>query len=257
MGTLVQRAGTPQDRGVATGPLVIMPTYREAANIKEALARVRKALPMATLLVVDDDGGDGTAEVAMQAGEALGGVEVLAQPRKAGLANAYRRGFSWGLEHAYDVLVGMDADLSHDATALPRLLGALAEGADVAVGSRYIPGGSTVNWPVSRRLLSHWGNWYAARCLGTRISDLTSAFRAYRAEALKGVDFSSVRSRGYGFVIELAYLLERNGAVFAEIPVQFVNRVEGRSKMSARIAVESLRVVTALAVARSRGGTNG
>ena len=138
---------------------------------------------------------------------------------------------------AYDVLVGMDADLSHDATALPRLLGALSAGADVVVGSRYVPGGSTVNWPLGRRALSRWGNWYAAHALGSGVADLTSAFRAYRAAALRTVDFGALRAEGYGFLIELAYQLERSGAKFAEVPVQFINRAEGRSKMSPKIAV--------------------
>jgi dolichol-phosphate mannosyltransferase len=224
-----------------------MPTYREAATIGRAIERVRTTVASARVLVVDDDGGDGTADRAEQAGRELGRVEVVRRPGKAGLASAYRAGFSWGLERGYDVLVGMDADLSHDATALPRLLAALSAGADVAVGSRYIAGGSTVNWPLGRRVLSRCGNWYAAHALGSGVSDLTSAFRAYRATALRTVDFDALRADGYGFLIELAHQLEGSGAKFAEVPVQFINRAEGRSKMSPRIAVESLRVVTVLA----------
>jgi dolichol-phosphate mannosyltransferase len=224
-----------------------MPTYREAANIGRALRQVRTSVSSAHVLVVDDEGGDGTADLAEQAGRALGRVDVLRRPGKAGLASAYRAGFCWGLQRGYDVLVGMDADLSHDATALPRLLGALSDGADVVVGSRYVPGGSTVDWPLGRRVLSRWGNWYAAHALASSVADLTSAFRAYRASALRAVDFEALRAEGYGFLIELAYQLERSGASFAEVPVQFINRAEGRSKMSPKIAVESLRVVTLLA----------
>lgn len=246
---LVNGGGEGDDEGgpKTTGPLIIMPTYREAANIVRALQRVRTSLVSSRVLVVDDDGGDGTADLAEQAGRELGRVEVVRRPGKAGLASAYRAGFTWGLERGYDVLVGMDADLSHDATALPRLLAALEAGADVVVGSRYVPGGSTVNWPLGRRALSRWGNRYAAHALGSGVADLTSAFRAYRAEALRGVDFSGLKAEGYGFLIELAYQLERSGAKLAEVPVQFINRAEGRSKMSPKIAVESLRVVTLLA----------
>jgi dolichol-phosphate mannosyltransferase len=243
-------AGDEIDEGAGPetgGPLVIMPTYREAANIGRAIERVRTTVASASVLVVDDDGGDGTAAVAEQVGRELGRVEVLRRPGKAGLASAYQAGFSWGLQRGYDVLVGMDADLSHDATALPRLLAALSAGADVAVGSRYVPGGSTVNWPLGRRALSRWGNWYAAHALGSSVSDLTSAFRAYRAATLRTVDFGALRAEGYGFLIELAHQLEGTGAKFAEVPVQFINRAEGRSKMSPKIAVESLRVVTLLA----------
>lgn len=245
-------ADAPRTYGLS-GPLVIMPTFREAANVGQALERVRRSVQTSTVLVVDDDGGDGTADLAEQAGRELGQVEVLRRAAKAGLANAYSSGFAWGLERGYKVLVGMDADLSHDATALPRLLAALNGGADVAVGSRYIPGGSTVNWPVGRRVLSQWGNWYARRCLQSGITDLTSAFRAYRADALERVDFSALRSEGYGFLIELAHVLERMGAVFTEVPVHFVNRSEGRSKLSTRIAIESFRVVTNLAWRERRG----
>ena len=146
----------------------------------------------------------------------------------------------------------MDADLSHDATALPRLLSAIDEGADVAAGSRYVAGGSTINWPLGRRALSRAGNWYARTCLQSGLSDLTSAFRAYRAEALRSIDFADLRSEGYGFLIELAHLLERSGVKFVEVPVQFINRVDGRSKMSAKMAVESFRVVTAMAFSERR-----
>ncbi|HTW09871.1 MAG TPA: polyprenol monophosphomannose synthase [Acidimicrobiales bacterium] len=230
----------------AAGTLVILPTYREADNIVQAIERVRRSVPGAAILVVDDDGGDGTAELAQEAGRRLGAVEVLRRPGKAGLASAYRSGLTWALDHGFDVIVGMDADLSHDATALPRLLSVLAEGADVVVGSRYVRGGSSVAWPLGRRALSRWGNWYAAHLLGSHVGDLTSAFRVYRASVLRGVDFGAIRAGGYGFLIELAYMLERSGARFAEVPVQFINRVAGRSKMSLRIALESLRVVTAM-----------
>jgi dolichol-phosphate mannosyltransferase len=235
-----------------SGPLIVMPTYREATNIVGVLERVRATLSSSVVLVVDDEGSDGTADLAEETGRRLGNVVVVRRPAKAGLASAYRTGFAWGLERGYDVLVGMDADLSHDATALPRLLEALTRGADVAVGSRYVPGGSTVNWPLRRRALSRLGNWYAVHLLDSHVSDLTSAFRAYRAEVLRTVDFEALRAEGYSFLIELAHVLERSGAKFVEVPVQFINRAEGQSKMSPKIAVESLRVVTAMALSERR-----
>jgi dolichol-phosphate mannosyltransferase len=143
----------------------------------------------------------------------------------------------------------MDADLSHDAAALPAMLDALGQGADVVIGSRYVDGGAVLNWPLGRRLLSRGGNWYAGHALRTRVSDLTSAFRAYRASVLETVDLGALRADGYGFLIELAHTIERGGAKVVEVPITFVNRFEGRSKMSARIALESLRVVTSLALA--------
>jgi dolichol-phosphate mannosyltransferase len=239
------------------GPLIVMPTYREAANIQQVLRDVRSSEPSSTVLVVDDEGSDGTADLAEQTGWEIGGVEVLRQPRKGGLARAYRAGFAWGLDRGYGVLVGMDADLSHDPIALPRLLEAIAHGADVAIGSRYVQGGSTTNWPLSRRALSRAGNWYASTCLVSKISDLTSAFRAYRAEALRTIDFDHLRADGYGFLIEMAYLLEKSGVQFVEVPVNFINRAEGRSKMSAKIAVESFRVVTLMALSARRGIKSG
>jgi len=236
---------------LTTNTLVIMPTYREAANIVKALVAVRTALEPATVLVVDDEGHDGTADVAEEVGVRLGRVEVLRRPAKGGLASAYKVGFTWGLDRGYQVLVGMDADLSHDARVLPRLLGALADGADVCIGSRYVSGGSVANWPLLRRGLSLFGNWYAGRALRSDLTDLTSAYRAYRADALRAVDFELLQGQGYCFLIELAHSLERSGATMVEVPIQFVNRHEGESKMSARIALESLWVVTKLAFARA------
>ncbi len=227
-----------------------MPTYRESANIGRMLRNVRATVPGCSLLVVDDEGGDGTADIAEAMANSLGSITVLRRPGKGGLASAYRDGFRWALERNYDVIVGMDADLSHDATALPRLLDAITAGADVAVGSRYIAGGSTVDWPIGRRVLSRVGNWYAARCLDTEVRDLTSAFRAYRADVLRSVELSALRADGYGFLIELAYELGRKHAKFVEVPVCFVNRAGGKSKMSVAIALESLYVVTRLGMSR-------
>lgn len=236
----------PQAR--QTGPLVIVPTYLEAANIRDVLEGIRAAVGTATVLVVDDDGGDGTADLAEAAARDLGQVQVVRRHGKRGLASAYIAGLRWGMERGYEVLIGMDADLSHDATALPRLLEAIGEGADVAVGSRYVPGGMTVNWPLSRRLLSRGGNWYASHVLSTGVADMTSAFRAYRAEALRGVDLDGLRAEGYGFLLELIHRLRQDGAVIVEVPIVFADRIRGNSKMSLVIAVEAFRTVTAIAI---------
>ncbi len=246
---LTDRAGEEPARKVrVAGPLVILPTFREAANIGDALAGIRRELHDATVLVVDDDGGDSTADVAESVGKELGAVEVLRRSGKQGLARAYLAGFVWGLERGHDVLIGMDADLSHDATALPRLVQAIADGADVAVGSRYVPGGSTVNWSLGRRLLSRGGNWYASHALATGVSDMTSAFRAYRAEALRSVDLHALRAEGYGFLLELIHRLRQNGETIVEVPIVFADRVRGNSKMSPAIALEAFRIVSQIAI---------
>ena len=241
----VSRAAAPGD---PASVVVILPTYREAANLEEVLGGIRTALPDAEILVVDDDGGDGTADLADKIAEKLGRISVLRQPAKGGLGKAYLAGFAWGLDHGYDVLVGMDADLSHPPSVLPRLVGAVAAGADVAVGSRYVPGGATVNWSLLRRALSRGGNLYASGVLSTGVADMTSAFRAYRADALRSIDLTALHAHGYGFMVELLYRLRRRGASVTEVPIVFADRVRGTSKMTPDIAVEAFRVVTRIAV---------
>ncbi|MGH9031297.1 MAG: glycosyltransferase, partial [Acidimicrobiia bacterium] len=159
--------------------LVVTPTYIEAENIEEFLRRARAAVPDADVLVVDDNSPDGTADIAERVGAELGRVEVLRRPRKAGLGTAYRAGFTVGIERGYDLLVQIDADLSHDPAALPTLLRELDQGADLAIGSRYVAGGSIPHWPWFRRALSRYGNRYASFVLGTGIADGTSGYRAY------------------------------------------------------------------------------
>jgi dolichol-phosphate mannosyltransferase len=219
--------------------LVVLPTYDEAANVADVLRRIRAAAPQADVLVVDDNSPDGTAEVAEAAG-----AEVLRRPGKAGLGSAYRAGFRLGLERGYDAMVEMDADLSHDPAALPGLLAAVADGADLAVGSRYVPGGRIPQWSAGRRALSRWGNRYAAAVLGIPVRDATSGYRAYQAGALRKLDLDAVRADGYGFQIEMAYLIGRAGGTVVEVPISFTDRVRGTSKMSSRIVVEALLLVT-------------
>jgi dolichol-phosphate mannosyltransferase len=224
--------------------LVVLPTYREADNIADVLRLLRAAAPGVDVLVVDDSSPDGTAAVAKAVGHEVGGVDLLIRPAKAGLGSAYRDGFSEGLARGYRVLVAMDSDLSHDPARLPALVQAVTAGADLAIGSRYVPGGLIPDWPVHRRLLSRWGNRYADWMLGLSVRDATSGYRAYSADMLSRIDFGSVRSDGYGFQIEMAYRVATGGGRIEELPIEFVDRVRGTSKMSFRIIVEALVLVT-------------
>ncbi|HEV3402449.1 MAG TPA: polyprenol monophosphomannose synthase [Acidimicrobiales bacterium] len=224
--------------------LVVLPTYQEADNIADVLRRLRAAVPSADILVVDDSSPDGTAEMAKAVATELGGVDVLVRPGKAGLGSAYRAGFNEGITRGYDVLVEMDSDLSHDPAALPTLLRAVEGGAALAIGSRYVPGGSIPQWPFHRRALSRWGNRYAAAVLGFDVQDSTSGFRAYRATTLAAIDLESVRADGYGFQIEMTYRVSAKGGRIVELPIEFADRERGTSKMSGRIIVEALVLVT-------------
>jgi dolichol-phosphate mannosyltransferase len=224
--------------------LVVMPTYDEADNIAEILHRVRAVAPEVDVLVVDDNSPDGTAGVARAAADELGQVDVLVRERKDGLGNAYRHGFQVGMDRGYDVLMQMDADLSHDAAAIPQLLGALESGADAAIGSRYVPGGAIPHWPWHRRAMSRYGNRYACALLRMTVHDATSGFRAYRVDALRAIDVFSTRAKGYGFQIETAYRVSQTGRPLAEVPIVFTDRVRGYSKMSLSVMVEELGLVT-------------
>lgn len=240
----VRRGPAQPVESLAVRILVVLPTYQEAENIAEVLARIRAAVPAAEVLVVDDGSPDGTAELAEAEGAAHGRVEVLRRTVKSGLGSAYRAGFTVGLERGYDVLVEIDADLSHDPAALPDLLAAVDAGADLAIGSRYIAGGEIPDWPTSRRLLSRWGNRYAGFVLGMRVRDCTAGYRAYRAEALRHIDLTAVEADGYGFQIEMAYAVQRSGGTIVEVPITFRDRVRGTSKMSGHIVVEAMTLVT-------------
>ena len=224
--------------------LIVTPTYLEAENIEEFLRRARAAVPAADVLVVDDNSPDGTADRAEAVAGELGQIEVLRRPTKTGLGTAYRAGFAVGIDRGYDVLVQIDADLSHDPAALPALLDEIDRGADLVIGSRYVPGGSIPHWPWFRRALSRWGNRYAAFVLGTGVADGTAGYRAYRAETLKAIDFAATRAKGYGFQLETAYRVWKWGGRIEERPITFTDRVRGHSKMTWRVAVEELTLVT-------------
>ena len=231
--------------------LVIVPTYNERDNIERTVARVRTAVPGADVLVVDDGSPDGTGKMA----DALAGedpnIHVLHRPLKAGLGAAYIAGFDWGLDAGYDVLVEMDADGSHAPEQLPRLLAALQH-ADLVLGSRWVPGGAVVNWPASRLLLSRGGNFYTRVALGISLKDATGGYRAYRREVLDGIDYAAVASEGYCFQVDLAWRALRGGYRVVEVPITFVERERGESKMSNAIVKEALIRVTQWG-ARHRG----
>lgn len=225
--------------------LIVLPTYDEAANIAPILEAIRSSVPEAEVLVVDDASPDGTAEVAEEVSARLGGIHVLRRPAKSGLGSAYREGFAWGIERGFEALVEMDADFSHDPAQLPQLLAPLAQGAaELVIGSRYVSGGSIPNWSLPRLALSRSGNAYSKAMLGLEVSDLTSGFRAYAAGLLRRLPMEEVRADGYGFQIEMAYFALRAGAKVVEIPIRFVDRKEGYSKMSGRTIVEALALVT-------------
>jgi dolichol-phosphate mannosyltransferase len=224
--------------------LVITPTYIEAENVTEFLRRARAAVPDADILVVDDNSPDGTADLAEAAGAELGNIDVLRRPAKAGLGSAYRVGFAIGLEKGYDVLVQIDADLSHDPSVLPVLFRHIDTGADLAIGSRYVAGGEVPHWPWFRRVLSRCGNRYGAFVLGSGVKDATSGYRAYRADTLKAIDFGTTRAKGYGFQMETVYRVYLWGGRIAEVPIVFTDRVRGYSKMTWGIFAEELLLVT-------------
>jgi dolichol-phosphate mannosyltransferase len=224
--------------------LIVLPTYQEAPNVAAVLRRVRAAAPAAAVLVVDDGSPDGTADLAEAVAAELGNIDVLRREGKSGLGSAYRDGFRRSLEQGWDVIIQMDADLSHDPADVPRLVAAVENGADMAIGARYVEGGSIPSWSWHRRLLSREGNRYAGWALGLSISDATSGFRAYRASTLAKIDLATVRADGYGFQIEMAYRMAGLGASIVELPIQFSERALGRSKMSSQIVIEALLLVT-------------
>ena len=225
--------------------LVVLPTYNEAATVAEVLRRIRaSAPPSVDVLVVDDASPDGTADLAQALADELGGIEVLRRPGKSGLGSAYREGFKLGLAQGYEALVEMDADLSHDPSVLGDLLSELEGGADLVIGTRYMPGGKIPDWPWHRRAISRAGNVYARSMLGLAARDATSGYRAYHRRALERINLTAVRADGYGFQIEMAYKVARAGGILAEVPIEFRDRTLGRSKMSFRIVVEALVLVT-------------
>ncbi|MDX6298829.1 MAG: dolichol-phosphate mannosyltransferase [Nocardioidaceae bacterium] len=227
-----------------TGGLVmVVPTYNERDNLEWIVGRLRASVPHADVLVVDDGSPDGTGDVADRLAASDPQVSVLHRREKAGLGAAYLHGFRVALERGYGLVGEMDADGSHQPEQLPRLLEA-ARDADLVIGSRWVPGGSVVNWPRSRQLLSVGGNLYARVLLGVPVHDVTAGYRVFRRTTLETIDLASVESAGYIFQTDLAFRTVRAGLRVVEVPIEFVERVRGESKMSRDVAVESLRRIT-------------
>jgi dolichol-phosphate mannosyltransferase len=223
--------------------VMVLPTYNEADNLAWLLGRLRSAVPEADVLVVDDDSPDGTGEIADRLAAADPAVQVLHRHVKDGLGAAYLAGFQVALDAGYDVIGEMDVDGSHQPEQLPDLLHALVA-ADLVIGSRWVPGGRVVNWPWHRKALSVGGNLYTRLLLGIPVRDATAGYRVFRRTTLQGIDLTGVRSQGYVFQTDLAYRTLRAGMRVVEVPIEFVERIRGSSKMTPRIAVESLLRIT-------------
>jgi dolichol-phosphate mannosyltransferase len=224
--------------------LTIIPTYNEIESLPRTLDRLRAVAPATDVLIVDDNSPDGTGAAADAMAAADSAVHVLHRQGKEGLGAAYIAGFHWGLDAGYDILVEMDADGSHQPEELQRLLDALDSGADMVKGSRWIRGGKVVNWPLHRKLLSLGGSLYSRILLGVRVKDITGGFNAFRAQTLKEIDLESVESVGYCFQVDLTWKTLKAGLDVREVPITFVEREFGDSKMSGGIVLESIILVT-------------
>lgn len=224
--------------------LIIIPTYNEAENIAWITERVLASRPEVNILVADDGSPDGTGKIADELVAADARIHVMHREGKQGLGSAYRAGFAWGLERDYDVLCEMDADGSHRAEDLGRLLDASDDGADLVLGSRWVAGGGVVNWPWYRKFISRGGTFYAQLMLGLPIGDATGGFRAFRRETLERLPLDEVASQGYCFQIDMARRVLAEGMSIVEVPITFVERERGQSKMSGHIVREALWRVT-------------
>ncbi len=229
--------------------VICLPTYEERENLRPILTAIHAAAPDADVLVIDDDSPDGTGALADEIAAADPRVKVLHRARKEGLGKAYLAGFAWALERGYGLVLEMDADFSHDPRYLPALLDRARE-ADLVLGSRYVPGGGTVNWGLGRRIVSRGGSFYARTILGVSVRDLTGGFKCFRREVLEAIDLASVECSGYAFQIELTYRALRKGFAVVELPIVFSDRRVGRSKMSRRIVLEAMRKVWAMRFSR-------
>jgi dolichol-phosphate mannosyltransferase len=242
------------ERDAAKGRvLIVMPTYNERQNLEIVAGRIREAVPDADLLVVDDNSPDGTGDLADKLAEVDPRVQVMHRTEKAGLGRAYVAGFAWALEHGYDLIVEMDADGSHRPEDLPKLL-AVSEQADAVIGSRYVPGGTVVNWPKSREFLSKGANLYNRIMLGVQVKDATGGFRVYRAATLRRIDLNGIESAGYCFQIDMTLRVLQAGMTITEVPITFVERERGASKMSRTVIFEAFGRVARWGIgARLRG----
>ena len=229
--------------------LICLPTYNERENLAAIVAAIHAAVADVDVLVIDDGSPDGTGLLADALAAEDPRVKVLHRARKEGLGRAYLAGFAWALERAYPLVLEMDADFSHDPGHLPALLEA-ARTADLVLGSRYVPGGGTVNWTLGRRLVSRGGSAYARAILGVSVRDLTGGFKCFRREVLEALDLASVECSGYAFQIELTYRALKKGFTVVEVPIVFADRRVGKSKMSRRIVLEAMRKVWTMRFSR-------
>jgi dolichol-phosphate mannosyltransferase len=241
------------EEGLGQGALIVTPTYNERSNLEAFVEATLGTAPRAHLLIVDDNSPDGTGTLADEIAARDSRVRVLHRPSKLGLGTAYVAGFRLGLQGDYRYLLEMDADLSHDPADVPRLIEACANGADLALGSRYVEGGGTENWGRGRRFVSAGGSFYARTLLGVPIRDLTGGFKCFRREVLERIDLEAVHSKGYAFQIELTYRALRAGCSVVEVPIVFADRIQGDSKMSRGIFLEAVVRVPALRLAAVRG----
>jgi dolichol-phosphate mannosyltransferase len=229
--------------------LVIMPTYNEALNLEHSVGELFAYNPYVKLLIVDDNSPDGTGQIAQNLANADDRITVMHRNEKSGLAGAYKAGFAWGIERGFDHLVEMDADGSHRAVDLPKLLAA-APGHDLVIGSRWTKGGKVENWPWHRLMLSRWGNVYAQFMLASSTRDMTAGFRVYTAELLQRLDLENLSARGYSFQVEMTRKSEQANATIIEVPITFIEREHGVSKMSRSIVIEAMLLVTKLGLKR-------
>ncbi|MDR0626018.1 MAG: polyprenol monophosphomannose synthase [Bifidobacteriaceae bacterium] len=238
------------DPAAAKAPLVIIPTFNEVESLPGVVTRLRRAVPTAHILVTDDASPDGTGAWADAAASADPQIHVLHRAAKEGLGKAYLDGFAWGLARGFDPLIEMDADGSHRPEQLPLLLAAVRDGADLAIGSRWVPGGEVLNWPRRRKFLSRGGNLYVSIMLGLRIKDSTAGFRAYRADLLRSLPLEGVEAHGYGFQVNMSMAARDAGARITEVPISFPEREAGVSKMTGSIVREAMWLVTKWGLAR-------
>lgn len=233
--------------------LIVIPTFNERDNLPLLIGKLSCVCPSADILVVDDNSPDGTGKLADEMAECNGRIHVLHRKAKEGIGPAYVAGFNWGLSRDYDRIVQMDADMSHDPNHLPALLAA-SEGSGLVIGSRYVPGGGIRGWRVHRRILSRGGNIYAGTILGIGIRDITSGFKCWRRKALEDIDLDAIRSTGYSFQVEMTYRAVLFGCSVVEVPIVFVDRTIGVSKMNLGIAVEAAMRVWQLRACADRLG---
>jgi dolichol-phosphate mannosyltransferase len=223
--------------------LIIIPTYNERENIPLIIPEIKKVVPYAEILIVDDNSPDGTSQIAKELSKSISGINILDRTEKEGLGKAYIAGFKWALEKDYDLILEMDADFSHNPEYLPDLIKA-ADEADLVIGSRYLNGTvNVVNWPLERLLLSYFGNIAARKIAGIKIMDCTGGFKCFRAETLRSLDLDSIASSGYSFQVEMNFYVQKANLKIKEVPIVFKDRILGESKMSSSIVKEAISLL--------------